>query len=130
MDDGVSARNPDKLEGLQKIIKNIKARETLLVLDLSRFSRNSEIGLKILEDLNQRKVRIYSVLDGMNYDTPVSRHCVRSAISGAQLESDLKSLKIRTSIQNIKSNNIISNKELNSNNDKNTNKIHFKNLFN
>jgi len=103
MDDGVSARNPDKLQGLQKIINRINPHETLLVLDLSRFSRNSEIGLKILEDLNQRKVRIYSVLDGMNYDTPASRHCVRTTISCAQLESDIKSMKLKASIQNIRS---------------------------
>jgi DNA invertase Pin-like site-specific DNA recombinase len=102
-DDGISARDVSKLNGLQELISEIKTGETLLFIDLSRFSRDSIGGIKILEDLNARGVRIYSVLDGMNYDTPSSRHCVRSAISGAQLESDLKSLKIRTSIQNIKS---------------------------
>jgi hypothetical protein len=102
-DDGISARDVSKLTGLQELITEIKKGETLLFIDLTRFSRDSIGGIKILDDLHARDVRIYSVLDGMNYDTPVSRHCVRTAISGAQLESDLKSLKIRTSIQNIKS---------------------------
>ncbi len=102
-DDGISARDVSKLHGLQELVREIETGETLLFIDLTRFSRDSIGGIKILEDLHARGVRIYSVLDGMNYDTPVSRHCVRSAISGAQLESDLKSLKIRTSIQNIKS---------------------------
>jgi DNA invertase Pin-like site-specific DNA recombinase len=102
MDDGVSARNPDKLKGLQKIVKSIKSGETLLILDLSRFARNTLGGLQILEDLCKRNVHIYSVLDGMNYDTPASRHCVRTTISCAQLESDIKSMKLKASIQNIK----------------------------
>ncbi len=103
MDDGVSARNPEKLQGLQTIVRNIKPNETLLVLDLSRFARNTLGGLQILENLAQRNVRIYSVLDGMNYDTPASRHCVRTTISCAQLESDIKSMKLKASIQNIRS---------------------------
>ncbi len=102
MDDGVSARNPEKLRGLQTIVSCIKAKETLLVLDLSRFARNTLGGLQILENLAQRGVRIYSVLDGMNYDTPASRHCVRTTISCAQLESDIKSMKLKASIQNIR----------------------------
>jgi DNA invertase Pin-like site-specific DNA recombinase len=102
MDDGVSARNPEKLKGLQKIVSNIKPTETLLVLDLSRFARNTLGGLQILENLSQRQVRIHSVLDGMNYDTPASRHCVRTTISCAQLESDIKSMKLKASIKNIK----------------------------
>jgi hypothetical protein len=72
-------------------------------MDLSRFARNTLGGLQILENLAQRNVRIYSVLDGMNYDTPASRHCVRTTISCAQLESDIKSMKLKASIQNIRS---------------------------
>jgi DNA invertase Pin-like site-specific DNA recombinase len=102
IDDGVSARNPKKLQGLQTIISNIESGETLLVLDLSRFSRNTLGGLQILEDLHKRNVKIYSVLDGMNYDTPAARHCVRTTISCAELESDIKSAKLKASIQNIK----------------------------
>jgi hypothetical protein len=41
-------------------------------------------------------------MDGMNYDTPASRHCVRTTISCAELESDIKSAKLKASIQNIK----------------------------
>ncbi len=102
IDDGISARNPKKLPGLQTIITNIKSGETLLILDLSRFSRNTLGGLQILDDLHKRNVHIYSVLDGMNYDTPASRHCVRTTISCAELESDIKSAKLKASIQNIK----------------------------
>jgi DNA invertase Pin-like site-specific DNA recombinase len=102
MDDGVSARNLSKLIGLQKIVENIRPLDVLLVLDLSRFARHTMGGLQILEDMVKRNVRIYSVMDGMNYDTPASRHCVRTTISCAELESDIKSAKIKASIQNIK----------------------------
>lgn len=104
MDDGVSARNPMKLKGLQEIIKNIKKDETLLFLDLSRFSRNTTVGIQILDDLYKRGVKVFSVLDGMNYNTPAAQHCVRTTISSAQLESDIKSAKLKASFQNIKKN--------------------------
>ncbi len=102
MDDGISARNLSKLVGLQKIIENIQPHDVMLVLDLSRFARHTLGGLQILEDLAKRNIRIYSVMDGMNYDTPASRHCVRTTISCAELESDIKSAKIKASIQNIR----------------------------
>ena len=104
MDDGVSARDPTKLKGLQEVIKNIKKDETLLFLDLSRFSRNTTIGIQILDDLHKRGVKIYSVLDGMNYNTPAAQHCVRTTLSTTQLESDVKSAKLKASFQNIKRN--------------------------
>ena len=104
MDDGVSARDPTKLKGLQEVIKNIKKDETLLFLDLSRFSRNTTIGIQILDDLHKRGVKIYSVLDGMNYNTPAAQHCVRTTLSTTQLESDIKSAKLKASFQNIKRN--------------------------
>ncbi len=102
MDDGISARNLSKLVGLQKIIENIKPYETLLVLDLSRFARHTLGGLQILENLSSQNIHIHSILDDMTYDTPASRHCVRTTISCAEMESDIKSAKLKASIQNIK----------------------------
>jgi DNA invertase Pin-like site-specific DNA recombinase len=101
-DDGVSGRNPDKLKGLQETIELLQEGETLMFLDMSRFARNTKAGIDILEKLNARGVHIYSVMDGMNYDTPSARHCVRSILSTAQLESDIKGAKVKTSLQNIK----------------------------
>ena len=102
MDDGVSARDPLKLKGLNKIIDNIQYNEVLLILDFSRFSRNTQAGLKLLNDLDSKGAHIYSVLDGMNYDTPSARHCVRTTLSCAQMESDLKSIKVKATFENIK----------------------------
>lgn len=102
IDDGISGRNQNKLIGLQEIISTIKQDEYLLFLDMSRFGRNAASGIQILDDLHKKGVRIYSILDGMNYDTPSAQHCVRSTLSCAQLESDLKSAKVKASIQNIK----------------------------
>jgi DNA invertase Pin-like site-specific DNA recombinase len=102
IDDGLSGRYQDKLIGLQEIISTIKKDEYLLFLDMSRFGRNAGSGIQILDDLYKKGVKIYSVLDDMNYDTPSAQHCVRSTLSCAQLESDLKSAKIKASIQNIK----------------------------
>ncbi len=102
IDDGVSGRYQNKLVGLQEIISTIKKDEYLLFLDMSRFGRNAASGIQILDDLHKKGVKIYSILDGMNYDTPSSQHCIRSTLSCAQLESDIKSAKVKASIQNIK----------------------------
>jgi DNA invertase Pin-like site-specific DNA recombinase len=102
MDDGVSARDPLKLKGLNKIIDNILNDEVLLILDFSRFSRNTQVGLDLLNKLDSKGAHIYSVLDGMNYDTPSARHCVRTTLSCAQMESDLKSIKLKATFENIK----------------------------
>jgi len=102
MDDGVSARDPLKLKGLNKIIDNILNDEVLLILDFSRFSRNTQVGLDLLNKLDSKGAHIYSVLDGMNYDTPSARHCVRTTLSCAQMESDLKSIKLKATFENIR----------------------------
>jgi DNA invertase Pin-like site-specific DNA recombinase len=101
-DDGVSARNPLKLNGLRRIIDNIDTGETLLILDLSRFARNTQSGLQLLNEIELKGAKIYSVLDGMNYDTPSAKHCVRTTLSCAQMESDVKSIKVKQSIENIR----------------------------
>lgn len=102
MDDGISGRYYNKRIGLKEIISTIKKDEYLLFLDISRFSRNASTGIQILDQLHKQGVKIYSVLDGMNYDTPSSQHFVRTTLSSAQFESDLKSAKVKASIQNIK----------------------------
>ncbi len=101
-DDGVSARNPLILKGLRRIIDNIDTGETLLILDLSRFARNTQSGLQLLNEIELKGAKIYSVLDGMNYDTPSAKHCVRTTLSCAQMESDVKSIKVKQSIENIR----------------------------
>ncbi len=101
-DDGVSARNPLILKGLRRIIDNINAGETLLILDLSRFARNTQAGLELLNEIELKGAKIYSILDGMNYDTPSAKHCVRTTLSCAQLESDVKSIKVKQAIENIR----------------------------
>lgn len=101
-DDGVSARNPLILKGLRRIIDNISAGETLLILDLSRFARNTQSGLQLLNEIELKGAKIYSVLDGMNYDTPSAKHCVRTTLSCAQMESDVKSIKVKQVIDNIR----------------------------
>jgi DNA invertase Pin-like site-specific DNA recombinase len=101
-DDGVSARNPLKLNGLRRIIDNIDTGEILLILDLSRFARNTQVGLELLNEIELKGAKLYSILDGMNYDTPSAKHCVRTTLSCAQLESDVKSIKVKQAIENIR----------------------------
>jgi DNA invertase Pin-like site-specific DNA recombinase len=102
IDDGITARNPDKLPGLQTILRNIQEGDYLVFTDFSRFSRDAAKGIQILDFLSQKGVFVRSILDELNYDTPAARHNARQALSNAQFHSELTSQKIKESHQNIR----------------------------
>jgi DNA invertase Pin-like site-specific DNA recombinase len=102
MDDGISAKNPDKLPGLQALLENIQPGDYLIFTDFSRFSRNATKGIKILDALHERGIFVRSILDEISYDTPASRHNARQALSNAQFHSELTSQKIKESHKNIR----------------------------
>ena len=102
MDDGISAKNPDKLPGLQALLQNIQPGDYLIFTDFSRFSRDATKGIQILDTLSQNGVFIRSILDEISYDTPAARHNARQALSNSQFHSELTSQKIKESIKNIK----------------------------
>jgi len=103
MDDGITARNPDKLPGLQDILATIQSGDYLIFTDFSRFTRHTLKGIQILDTLHLNGVFIRSVLDEISYDTPAARHNARQAMSSAQFYSELSGQKTKEAKQNIKS---------------------------
>lgn len=95
IDDGISARHMKNLTGLNRLIDEIQTHEVLMVYELSRFSRNTFEGVKILNDLANCGVGFWSVSEQLDYGSPTNRHCVRTNISIGEIFSDTVSEKVK-----------------------------------
>jgi DNA invertase Pin-like site-specific DNA recombinase len=93
-----SARNMDKLSGLDYLCDIAVSGQKIIVYDISRFSRNTRQALNILEDLKNKNVSVYSVAEKLSYDNPAEQHQFRMQLSCSQQYSDMCSLKVSNSV--------------------------------
>jgi DNA invertase Pin-like site-specific DNA recombinase len=100
-DNGVSAKDMAKQYSLNWICNNVKAGDTVLVYDVSRFSRNMLQGLQRLEILRKNlKVCTVSCNDNMVWNNKATcRATIRQSLSASQLHSDVTSEKVKSSIE-------------------------------
>jgi len=93
-----SARTkPPILDDIVKMINNDKI--IIVIHDMSRFSRNTLIGIKLLNDLKSKKIVIHSVTDNHIVSDITSLHRARVGISEAELQSDIISDRVKENIQ-------------------------------
>lgn len=88
---------------LDKCLKFMGKGDIFIVYDISRISRHLLTAMVFLNKIELKGCKIYSVLDGVGYDTPSQKEFVRSRISKSELESDMISEKVRNSFQRIRS---------------------------
>jgi DNA invertase Pin-like site-specific DNA recombinase len=93
-----SARNMDKLAGLDYLCDITVSGQKIIVYDISRFSRNTRQALNILEDLKNKNVSVYAVAEKLSYDTPAEQHQFRMQLSCSQQYSDMCALKVSNSV--------------------------------
>jgi DNA invertase Pin-like site-specific DNA recombinase len=93
-----SARNMDKMKGLSHLCEIASPYQTIMVYDISRFSRNAYHALNILEELKDKKVSVYSVTENISYDKPSGRNQFRLQLSASTYYSDMCSQKIKASV--------------------------------
>lgn len=100
-DNGVSAKNMEKLFGLNQILEKIGKNECILVYDVTRFSRNMGQAIDILEHLrNNKHAVVHSVHDNVTWNNnATNRHIFRQLLSTSQLLSDTVSEKVKSSIK-------------------------------
>lgn len=72
-----------------KLIKKLKEGDTLYVTKLDRFARNTEHGLRVINELVKRGVRIHVLNLGLLENTPVGRLMINVIMSIAEFERDL-----------------------------------------
>jgi len=92
-----SARNMDKMKGLQYLLDIVPAGSTIFVYDISRFSRNIQHALNILDTLSKKNINVYSVSENINYNTPSGRNQFRLQLCSSTYFSDMLSQKIKAS---------------------------------
>lgn len=97
-----SSRNMMNYDELEKLIEKMKPNDTLVVADVSRFSRNLMKGLQLLDKMDKKKIKIYAVKEQAKYDTFTNRYTFRNFLNHAEYETDGLSMRINDSIRNIK----------------------------
>lgn len=100
-DNGVSAKNMEKQFALNHIIGIIKKGECLLFYDVTRFSRSMHQAIEKLEYMREEIGALaHSVHDRITWNNIASnRHNFRQILSTSQLQSEIASEKVMSSIE-------------------------------
>jgi site-specific DNA recombinase len=95
-----SSRNMQNGKYLESIIDTeMKEGDILIVHSICRFSRNMIGGLKILDKLESKGMRIYSVDDHIGYDNIHDKFRFRNIMNCAELETDKISHRVKQSYE-------------------------------
>ena len=94
-----SAKNMDKMEGLQHILNIASRGQTIYIYDISRFSRNTRQALNILEELKEKGVVIYSVTENLECNNAATMNQFRLQLCASNYHSDICSEKVKESIK-------------------------------
>jgi DNA invertase Pin-like site-specific DNA recombinase len=101
-----SARNHDNHKELESLLSRMKEGDTLIIYDVSRFSRNMLKGMQLLQKIMDKKMFIHTIKENLNYDTIYNKLAFRQLLSYSEYESDQTSERIKTSINYRKNNGI------------------------
>lgn len=93
-----SARNMEKMDGLNYLCDIAVPGQKIFVYDISRFSRNTRDALNCLKELNDRDISIVSVTENITYDSASSMNQFRLQLCASNYYSDICSEKVKASI--------------------------------
>lgn len=103
VDEGITAKDYKHREAFKQMIEDAKAGKfnTIFVEDVSRFSRNAELGIKTYKDLRQYGVNVHfrkEGLDTMNIDND---YIITFAFGMAEKENQMKSERVKWGISRV-----------------------------
>lgn len=80
--------------------KALDGREniTLIFFNVSRFSRNTQQALSLLDELAKRNIRLISVGEQLDLSTPWGKHQFRSLLSEAEYEREQLGLRVKNAL--------------------------------
>lgn len=93
-----SARNPDDLTELAKLVKRVKRGDIILVTAADRFSRNLAKGMDLVRQIHAKGAAVFAIAEGM-YSTDVR---FPAALERAQAFSDALSAKMCATVAGIR----------------------------
>ncbi|MCI8470681.1 MAG: recombinase family protein [Clostridia bacterium] len=103
VDEGITAKDYKHREAFKQMVEDAKAGKfnNIFVEDVSRFSRNAELGIKIYKDLRQHGVNVHfrkEGLDSMNIDND---YILTFAFGMAEKENQMKSERVKWGISRV-----------------------------
>ena len=97
-----SAKSIKKQKKLLNLIENNKD-VTILVYNISRFSRNTREGIYLIEKMRKKNINLISIRERISLNSPGGRHNLRTHLSMAELESENIGVRVKDSLDFIKS---------------------------
>jgi DNA invertase Pin-like site-specific DNA recombinase len=94
-----SAKNMNRMKGLQYLLGIASRGQTIYVYDVSRFSRNIHHALNVLEELKDKGVSVVSITENITYSDINSRNQFRLQLCASNYVSDTISQKVKASIK-------------------------------
>lgn len=91
-----------KLEKLHELIERLKEGDTLAVYALDRMGRKLRNVLEIMEKLLEKKVKVISVREGVDFSTAVGRMIAGIMGSVAEMEREMNAERTRAALQSKK----------------------------
>lgn len=96
--EAVSARKMTKQTYLNKIKKQLRENDILVVYSVSRFSRNMIDAMDMLRHISNVSAKFFSVSEGFDYSTHQGKQMIHMSLASSQFESDEISARVRRSL--------------------------------
>lgn len=103
VDEGITAKDYKHREAFKQMIEDAKLGKfkTIFVEDVSRFSRNTELGMKICKDLREVGVGVYFRKEGINSIDVSNDFILQFAFTMAEKENQVRSERSKWGISRV-----------------------------
>lgn len=103
VDEGITAKDYMHREAFKQMIEDAKQGkfDTIFIEDVSRFSRNAEVGIKIYKDLRQHGVNVHFRKEGLDTNNIDNDYILMFAFSMAEKENQMKSARVKWGISRV-----------------------------
>lgn len=99
-DAGISAKNTDR-PALQRLMKEMKEGDTVIICDLSRLSRRALDALQLFEDFKKRGVNFVCLSPNIEFSTPIGCLMFNVLMSVHQLERENISAHVKANMNQL-----------------------------
>ncbi len=103
VDEGITAKDYRHREAFKQMIEDAKEGKfnTIFVEDVSRFSRNAELGIKTYKDLRQYGVNVHFRKEGLDTIDVNNDYILTFAFGMAEKENQMKSERVKWGISRV-----------------------------
>ena len=91
----MSSRNMSNKKMLNSIVDKMKKGDILIIYSICRFSRNVYEGLDLLNKMDNKNIKIFSIDDNIGYKNMFDRYKFRDILNHSELEIDKLSHRVK-----------------------------------